>query len=96
MRKYPKQWENTEQVVVLEDNKQIDELVAISFYDLKPVYFLSIVVPEIKWEVCGTKIFSMRLKENVTKKFLRYNFVNAYNYEVNSVDQADHLSKNML
>ena len=79
---------------MLEGDKQIDNLVAISFYDSKPVYFLSTVVPEIKWDVCGKKIFSKRLKEKVTKKFFRPKFVNVYNYDMNSVDQTDHLRKN--
>ena len=85
---------NTVRVAVLEGDEQINDLVAISFYDSKPVYFLSTVVPEIKWEVCGKKIFSKQLKEKVTKKFLRPNFVNVYNYDMNSVDRADHLRKN--
>ena len=40
------------------------------------------------------KVFSKVLKEKVTKNFLRPNFVNCYNYDMNSVDRADQLRKN--
>ena len=49
---------NTVQVAVLEGDEQINDLVAISFYDSKQVYFISTVVPEIKWEVCGRNILA--------------------------------------
>ena len=39
---------NTVQVAVVEGDEQINDLVVISFYDLKLVYFLSTVVPEMK------------------------------------------------
>ena len=69
---------NAVQVAVLGGDKQIDNLVAFSFYDSKLVYFLSMVVPEIKWDMCGKKIFSKQLKEKATKKLLRPNFVYVY------------------
>lgn len=85
---------NTLKVAVLEGDKIVKDLVAISYYDSKPVYFLSTVVSEVKWDTCGKKIFSKTLKQKVIKKFLRPNFVNCYNYDMNSVDRADHLRKN--
>lgn len=87
---------NTVKVAVLEGDEQVQDLVAISYYDSKPVYFLSTVLPEIKWETVGKKVFSRSLKEKVTKKILRPNFVNSYNYDMNSVDRADHLRKTTL
>mgnify|MGYP003340844425 CR=1 FL=1 len=85
---------NTIKVAVLEGDELVEDLVAISYYDSKPVYFLSTVVPKVKWVTCGKQVFSKSIKEKVTKKFLRPNFVNAYNYDMNSVDRADHLRKN--
>ena len=85
---------NTVRVAVLECDKQIDDLVAISFYYSKPEYFLFTVVPEIKWDVCGKEKFSKQLEEKEAEKNLRPNFVNVYDYDMNSVDQADYLRKN--
>ena len=57
---------NTVKVAVLEGDEQVQDLVAISYYDSKPVYFLSTVLPEIKWETVGKKVFIRSLKEKVT------------------------------
>ena len=40
---------NTIKVAVLEGDDDINDLVAVSYYDSKPVYFLSTVVDEVKW-----------------------------------------------
>ena len=40
---------NTVKVAVLENDSSITNLLAISYYDSKPVYFLSTVIPEVKW-----------------------------------------------
>ena len=42
--------QNTLKVVVLEGDKIVKDLVAISYYDSKPLYFLSTVVSEVKWD----------------------------------------------
>ena len=39
---------NTVKVAVLKGDSSIQDLVAISFCDPKPVYFLSSVIPEVK------------------------------------------------
>lgn len=40
------------------------------------------------------EIYSKNLEKKVEKYFVRPNFVNAYNYDMNSVDQADQLRTN--
>ena len=40
---------NTVKVSVLDGDSTIKDLVAILFYDYKPVCFLSSVIPEVKW-----------------------------------------------
>ena len=60
---------NTVKVAVLEGDSQVKDLVAISYYDSKPVYFLSTVIPDISWHTCGKQVYSKMLKEKVTKKF---------------------------
>ena len=39
---------NTVKVAVLEYDSSSTNLLAISYYDSKPVYFLSTVIPEVK------------------------------------------------
>ena len=85
---------NTIKVAVLEGDPLIKDLVAISYYDTKPVYFLSSVIDDVKWIVKSREIYSKNLEKKVQKYFLRPNFVNAYNYDMNSVDQADQLRTN--
>ena len=46
---------NTVKVAVLKGDSSIKDLVAISFYDSKPVYFLSSVIPEVKWSTVHKK-----------------------------------------
>ena len=36
-------------MAVLHGDRIVKDLIAISFYDYKPVYFLSTVIPEVKW-----------------------------------------------
>ena len=51
----------------------------------------SSVIDEVKWIVKSREIYSKKLEKKVEKYFLRPNFVNDYNYDMNSVDQADQL-----
>ena len=85
---------NTVKVAVLNVDKTVKDLVAISFYDSKPVYFLSTVIPEVKWTKINKKIYSKNLNRKVVLPFLRPNFVDEYNQDMNSVDRADQLRTN--
>ena len=85
---------NTVKVAVLNGDKTVKDLVAISFYDSKPVYFLSTVIPEVKWTKINKKIYSKNLNRKVVLPFLRPNFVDEYNQDMNSVDRADQLRTN--
>ena len=40
---------NTVKVAVLKGDSAAQDLVAISFYDSKPVYFLLSTIPEVRW-----------------------------------------------
>lgn len=85
---------NTVKVAVLEGDPVAKDLLAISFYDTKPVYFLSTVLEHVKWLKMSRKIYSRTMQTKVDKFFLRPNFVDIYNYDMNSVDRADHLRTN--
>ena len=85
---------NTVKLAVLEGDSKVQDLIAISFYDSKPVYFLSTVIPDVKWTVVSKKVFSQNLHRKVSLPILRPNFVDQYNMDMNSVDRADQLRTN--
>ena len=85
---------NTVKVAVLKGDSSIQDLVAISFYDSKPVYFLSSVIPEVKWSTVQKKVYSKALDKKINLNFLRPNFVDDYNQDMNLVDRADQLRTN--
>ena len=60
---------NTVKVAVLEGDNACKDLVAISYYESKPVYFLSTVVNDIKWEMVTKKVFSKQLQKKLTCRF---------------------------
>ena len=60
---------NTVKVAVLEGDNTCKDLVAISYYDSKPVYFLSTVVKDIEWETVTKKVFSKQLQKKLTCPF---------------------------
>ena len=62
-------------MAILEGDSIIEDLIAISFYDSKPVYFLSSTISEIKWNTVSKKILSKNLDKKLFLQFLRPNFV---------------------
>ena len=81
----------TIKVAKLVGEPKCKDLLAISYYNSKPVYFLSTVLSTVKWDENQKKVYSKALNKMVNAKFLRPNFVNDYNFNMNSVDQADQL-----
>ena len=81
----------TIKVAKLVGEAKCKNLLAISYYDSKPIYFLSTVLNEVKWDENQKQVYSKALNKMVNAKFLRPNFVNIYNFNMNSVDQADQL-----
>ena len=66
-------------------------LVAVSCYDQKPVYYLTTMAECIEWIIKNKKVFSAALKKMITVNFLRLNILDEYNFNMNSVDIADQL-----
>ena len=60
---------NTIKVAVLEGDPLIKHLVAISYYDTKPVYFLSTVIEDVRWIVKSREIYSKNVEKKVHKFF---------------------------
>jgi len=63
---------NTVKVAVLEIDATIKDLVAISFYDSKPVYLFSTVIPEVTWIIPGEKAAQEGLHAFLTQRFKLY------------------------
>jgi hypothetical protein len=76
--------------VLLGDNS-CPNLLAVSLYDSKPVYFFSMVHEEIKWVECEKKVFCRETLQNESNKFLRLNINNDYNMRMHDVDSSDQL-----
>ena len=82
---------NTVKVAVLKNDPSIKDLVAISYYDSKPVYFLSTVLINVSWTQIEKKVYDPAGMKMTTMKFLRPNFADEYNQEMDHVDITDHL-----
>ena len=67
------------------------DLVAISLYDTKPVYFLSNVCKEIKWIEKTKKVHDEAQQKYINMKFHRLEVIDFYNYNMGNVDVADQL-----
>ena len=61
----------------------IGDLVAHSFYDSKPVCFLSSAIMYVKWNIILKKVYSKKLGKKVTLPFCRPNFGDDYNNDMN-------------
>jgi Transposase IS4 len=81
----------TVKAAVLKGDKDCRDMIAVSVYDAKPVYFLSMVHSEIKWVVNTNKVFSKTSNKMEDNNFLRLNINTDYNNKMNSVDSADQL-----
>ena len=82
---------HTVKAAVLKGDSVIQNLVAVSLYDTKPVYFLSSACEGIKWITKARKVYDQRKQSTFKMDFHRLNIVDFYNLNMGSVDQADQL-----
>jgi len=73
----------------LEGDVECPDLLAIMFYDSKPVHFLSTVAESIMWIRKERRVWSTSRGENTMVKFLRLDVTDNYNNNMGSVDLAD-------
>ena len=66
-------------------------LVVLSFYDSKPVYFISNACEIIKWKKKNRKLWHKEKGKKVNAPFYRLNLVDEYNLGMGNVDQAGQL-----
>ena len=76
---------------ILTGDSGLKDLVCVSVYDQKPVYFLSTITETIEWVEKEKKVYSKSSQSCVTVKFLRLNINNEYNLGMGHVDHADQL-----
>ena len=76
---------------VLEGDPKIPNLVAVSYYDQKPVQFLSTICESIKWIQCEKPVFCVETEQVENMKFLRLNINDDYNHDMGGCDIADQL-----
>ena len=83
--------QGTVKAAVLEGDGEISGLVAVSYYDQKPVHFLSTICETIKWVQCTKCVYCVETEQVEEVKFLCLNINDNYNHDMGNVDIADQL-----
>ena len=81
----------TVKAAVLVGDEEVPDLVAVSYYDQKPVHFLSMICESIKWIECHKEVYCVETEQVETMKFLHLNINDSYNHDMCGVDIADQL-----
>ena len=66
-------------------------LIALSLYDSKPFYMMTMACEKVEWKLKSRKLWDKELVRMVSKPFYRLNIVDDYNNNMNNVDLADQL-----
>jgi hypothetical protein len=81
----------TVKVARLVGDPDLKDLVAVSYYDVKPFYFMTNAWTDIKWIKKHRQVWSSTLKRMVKMPYHRLNIIDTYNYNMNNVDISDQL-----
>jgi hypothetical protein len=81
----------TLKVARLVGEPRLKDLIAVSYYDVKPFYFMTNSWDEIKWIKKTRQVWSNNLKRMINMPYHRLNLIETYNYNMNNVDIADQL-----
>ena len=82
---------HTVKAAKLEGDAICKDLVSISLYDTKPVYFLTNSCTEIKWISKTKKVYDASKKKTINMPSPRLNVVDFYNKNMGNVDLANQL-----
>ena len=77
---------------MIKGDSKCNGLVAVLFYDSKPVYFISNACEKIRWKQKNRRLWHNQRRRNVNAPFYRLNLVDEYNLVMGNVDQSDQLS----
>ena len=83
--------QGTVKAAVLQGDPDVSDLVAVSYYDQKPVHFLLTICKTIKWVQCEKPVFCVETEQVENMKFLRLNINDDYNHDMGGCDIADQL-----
>ena len=81
----------TVKAAVLDGDEEMSGLVAVLYYDQKPVHFLSTICKSVKWIKLERKVYCNESQTMIPMSFLRLNINNEYNKGMGEVDVADQL-----
>ena len=93
-KKYPSEISavcGTVKATVLDGDTEVPDLVAVSYYDQKPVHFLSTIYESITWIECTKKIYCVESEQMEILKFLQLNINDDYDNDMGGFDIADQL-----
>ena len=76
---------------VLDRDPNVPNLVAVSYYDQKPVHFLSTICESIHWIQCQKQVYCSETQQLETLKFLQLYVNNDSNHDMGGVDITDQL-----
>ena len=79
------------EAAVLQGDLKCTNLVVSSFYDTKPVHYLSMVPSDLKWVVTEKYVFNVDTEITDTVRFLQMNTIHNYNFSIGCVDISDQL-----
>ena len=82
---------HTVKVAVLKGDEVCSDLLSISIYDTKPVYFLTNCAEKIEWIEKKRKTFDPSSREKFDLSYYRLNVIDFYNHNMGNVDLADQL-----
>ena len=80
------QQKGTVKVALLDGDPDIKQMIALYYYDSKPIYLLSTVVINVEWIELKRKCFNKEKFWMDEVSLLRPNFVHAYNADMNHAD----------
>ena len=75
----------------LVDDSKCPSLIAVSVYGTRPVHFLSMAVDNTKWTEKKREFYDQYIGRMTTKKFLRLNVNDDYNYGMGGADNVYYL-----
>ena len=79
----------TVKAAVLVGDEEVPDLVAVSYYNQKPVHFLSTICESIKWLEYHKEVYCVETEHVEMMKFLHLIINNSYNHDMGGVDIAD-------
>ena len=82
---------HTVKAAVLKGDEVCKDLLSVSLYDTKPVYFLTNATETLEWTQKKRKVYNPQTQRTFQMPFHRLNIIDFYNHNMGNVDLADQL-----